>query len=138
MSGLQNRKQGFTLIESMIVVVILGILVAIALPNVVSMMDRAKESKVMQNAKVCEQFIEDCAIRSNGVNPGQIASFMNHGVGLRNPFDPKAPAVVDLSFEDRETLLFAPGTVYYSVNRDFSHCELTGYGAIRVIFERMK
>jgi len=45
-----NNQKGFTLIELMVVVVIIGILAAIALPNFLSMQDRAKESEVKANA----------------------------------------------------------------------------------------
>jgi prepilin-type N-terminal cleavage/methylation domain-containing protein len=61
-----NRK-GFTLIELMIVVVIIGILAAIAIPNFISMQDRAKEAKTKGAAHTVQLAAEDYAVRNDGI-----------------------------------------------------------------------
>lgn len=53
-STMQRSARGFTLIEIMVVVVILGILVAIVAPNVISKIDDAQVSRVQQDLRSIE------------------------------------------------------------------------------------
>ncbi len=64
-----RSNKGFTLIELMIVVVIIGILAAIAIPNFMGMTNRAKVAQVKSTMHTCQVTIEDFATRNNGVYP---------------------------------------------------------------------
>jgi prepilin-type N-terminal cleavage/methylation domain-containing protein len=78
-----NRK-GFTLIELLVVITIIGILIALALPNFIKAKDKALEAEVQSNIHSLQISLERYATDNGGFYPayifgGDIASWTNGG-----------------------------------------------------------
>jgi type IV pilus assembly protein PilA len=88
-----RSQKGFTLIELMIVVVIIGILAAIAIPNFIAMQSRAKEGSTKANMHTFQLAAEDYGVQHDGTyalstNIGaDIAPLLPQGgATFKNPF----------------------------------------------------
>lgn len=68
--NLEEKPRGFTLVELLIVVSILGILAAIVLPEFQNHQKQAKESQAKANLKLLREAIERYAVDHNGIQPG--------------------------------------------------------------------
>jgi len=88
---LKKNKKGFTLIELMIVVAIIGILAAIAIPNFMKFQAKAKQSEAKTNL--------------GAIYVAQVAYFSNTNTYANTIAAPVAPAVVTC-LQQGNTILF--------------------------------
>jgi len=61
----QRDQKGFTLIELLIVVAIIGIIAAIAIPNLLNAIDRGKQKRTMADLRTMGTAIESYSIDNN-------------------------------------------------------------------------
>ena len=62
---MKNSAKGFTLIELLIVVAIIGIIAAIAIPNLLNAIDRGKQKRTMADMRSLGTAIESYAVDNN-------------------------------------------------------------------------
>src|SRR2546427_134445 len=100
-----RSQKGFTLIELMIVVVIIGILAAIAIPNFIAMQNRAKEGSVKANMHTLQLAAEDYGVQNDGVYCADGEAAAATGLGTPLPGSFKSPftaaTAANNAYEDR-------------------------------------
>jgi prepilin-type N-terminal cleavage/methylation domain-containing protein len=105
-----SASSGFTLIELMIVVVIIGVLAAIAIPNFIAMQHRAKEGSTKTNMHTMQLAAEDYGVQNDGAYSSDANAVVQlmpaAGANFKNPFSGATGA--SAAWEDRASYSAAP------------------------------
>lgn len=115
----RRSESGLTLVELMVVVVIIGILATIAIPNLMEAQDKAKNANVIAAAQALVSNIQISAVDTGGIIPE--SSYEVEQLGstkkLLNPFTKQAVELIDgIADPDQDF----PGTLGYEPNVSLS------------------
>lgn len=117
-----RKRQGFTLLELLIVVVILGVLALIAAPNLLNAADQSKDSVVKSNECAASSSIISLFALNSTLKASEIATAV---VGILNAQNKNPVDVTKTAFATSGTVA---GSVVLTANDATDTITITGYG----------
>ncbi len=113
--NLRRSQSGLTLVELMVVVVIIGILATIAIPNLMEAQDKAKNANVVASVQALASNVQIAAVDTGGIIPENAYEVEELGAikKLLNPFTKQPAELIDGIVDPDQDL---PGTLGYEPN----------------------
>lgn len=98
---MNKRNQGFTLVEIMIVVAIIAILAAVAIPNFIKYRQNSQAAACVSNLKQIEAAFEQAKLADSSNVPSDVSGLVGSDKYIKNT--PKCPAGGKYSLGDEKT-----------------------------------